>query len=84
MTEIQTGDTVKHLPTGEKWLVAYVKGDDLAWCGWPAGLARLKDCELVEKASPEDREKLLKLMRIMNDKSDSRYRYAMSVESNHD
>ena len=34
---IDTGDTVKHGPTGETWVVAYVQGDRLAWCGWPEG-----------------------------------------------
>jgi hypothetical protein len=59
---IDTGDTVKHCPTGEKWLVAYVKDDKLAWCGWPEGEANLCDCELIEVATSDDRYKLLKEM----------------------
>jgi hypothetical protein len=59
MSEIDTGDSVKHGPTGETWVVAYVDGDRLAWCGWPKGEAALADCTLVEKASPEARDKLL-------------------------
>ena len=27
----------------------YVRGDRLAWLGWPPGEARLSDCLLVEK-----------------------------------
>lgn len=50
---IDTGDIVFHVPTGEEWTVAYVKGDRLAWLGWPPGEANLSDCMLVEKASDE-------------------------------
>ena len=57
--DIDTGDSVLHRPTGEKWVVACVQGNDLSWCGWPAGYAKLSDCELLEKATPEAREKLL-------------------------
>ena len=61
--EIDTGDTVLHKPTGEEWLVAGVKGDRLMWCGWPEGWAKLAECELVEKATPEARDKLLHELR---------------------
>lgn len=43
---IRAGDIVHHEPTGEDWVVAYVQGDRLAWCGWPAGEANLNDCWL--------------------------------------
>ena len=57
---IDTGDTVRHGPTGETWLVAYVRGDDLAPCGWPDTLALVSDCTLVTKATPEERLALLR------------------------
>lgn len=57
---IDTADVVKHGPTGEEWLVARVRDDRLAWCGWPQGWAALSDCTLVRKATPEQREKLLR------------------------
>lgn len=56
MTRIKTGDTVFHRPTGETWVVAfadYTRGE-LAWCGWPEGLARISDCELVESCSEQE------------------------------
>lgn len=56
---IDTGDFVRHGPTGEEWVVAYVQGDRLAWCGWPEGEARLADCTLLQKASDEYRAKIL-------------------------
>lgn len=58
-TEIDTGDRVTHHPTGEDWIVAYVKGDRLAWCGWPTGEAALADCTLVQKCDPQARAEVL-------------------------
>lgn len=55
MSEIDTGDVVRHEPTGEDWVVAQVQGDKLSWFGWPPGWAALSDCTLVRKASEEDR-----------------------------
>ena len=60
MNNIDTGDTVRHDPTGEKWIVAYVRGDRLAWCGWPEGEAALSDCTLITKATPDERDELLR------------------------
>lgn len=57
--EIDTADIVFHTPTGETWVVKYVSGDRLAWCGWPEGEAKLSDCVLAKKASTSDRAKLL-------------------------
>lgn len=58
-TQIDTGDTVLHGPSGEKWLVAFVDGEHLYWCGWPEGRALLADCTLVRKATAEQKHKLL-------------------------
>jgi hypothetical protein len=73
---IDTGDTVKHAPTGETWVVAYVQNGRLAWCGWPEGEADLKDCALVEAATDEYRLRLLNQMAEMRHRDDSRCRYA--------
>lgn len=77
-TTIDTGDSVFHAPTGETWTVAYVQGDRLAWCGWPEGEARLSDCTLVQKATPEFKAKLLQDMTNMPEE-DARRRYARHV-----
>lgn len=71
---IDTGDTVLHGPTGEQWLVAYVRDDRLAWVGWPEGEAQLADCTLLTKATPEERRRLLHEMAAS--KSGRRSRYA--------
>jgi hypothetical protein len=75
MTDIDTGDTVRHEPTGEEWLVACVIGDHLNWCGWPEGTAALADCELAKKVSDEKRDRLLRELTAMKS-DDHRGRYA--------
>lgn len=50
---MRTGDTVRHGPTSEEWIVAYVDGDRLAWCGWPEGEALMSDCTLVRECTDE-------------------------------
>jgi len=57
---IDTGDYVHHKPSDEHWVVACVDGEYLHWCGWPEGDAKLSDCTLIRKATPEERQKLLK------------------------
>ncbi len=56
---IDTGDHVEHAPSGETWVVAFVDGDHLYWCGWPEGRAQLSDCKLVKKATAAERHNLL-------------------------
>lgn len=58
--EFDTGDVVKHSPTGEEWIVAFVDDPYLAWCGWPSGRALISDCTLVRKATPAERIALLR------------------------
>ena len=52
---IDTGDTVHHIPSDEEWYVAGVAGDLLYPVGWPPDPAKLSDCVLLEKATPERR-----------------------------
>lgn len=56
----RAGDIVHHEPSGEDWVVAYVDGEDLAWCGWPDGIARAADCWLKKSCTDEEHLKLLK------------------------
>lgn len=58
--DIDTADHVQHVPSGETWVVAYVRGDRLSWLGWPQGEAALSDCMLLKKATPEERDSLLR------------------------
>lgn len=72
---IDCGDTVHHAPSDETWVVAFVDGNRLLWCGWPPGYASLTDCTLIEKASPEARAQLIRQMAGMS-RDDERRRWA--------
>lgn len=67
---IDAGDAVLHKPSGETWEVACVDGTDLYWSGWPPGYARLEDCELVRKATAEERDAVLRLWAQKQPKGD--------------
>lgn len=79
-TTIDTGDVVKHGPTGEEWLVAYVDGDYLAWCGWPSGLALVSDCTLARKATAEERIGLLRELAESQHAGRDRARLTLAIE----
>lgn len=42
------GDHVKHLSTGETWVVAKVCADGVYACGWPCSFAPLADIKFIE------------------------------------
>jgi len=72
---MKTGDTVKHKPTGEIWIVAFANENELVPCGWPESYAKPEDCDLVKKATDKERHKLILDMAELPT-SDSRGRYA--------
>ena len=75
---IDTGDTVLHVPSQEEWIVAFVSGDYLCPCGWPLCYAKLSDCKLVEKAdSGRKRDILNQMARCGGD--DPRRHYAIDT-----
>ena len=48
----RAGDTVKHLQSGETWLLAC--DQDREWvlpAGWPESMGRAEDCVLIQAAS---------------------------------
>lgn len=63
---MRCGDHVHHWPTGEDWVVAFVDGEHLAWCGWPEGEAKLSDCKLIYACTDEEHVKLLKEIAAAN------------------
>ena len=71
---MRAGDVVKHGPSGETWVVAHVEGNDLAWSGWPEGIARTSDCTLVKAATDEEYEKALREWADVDHGSDHRVR----------
>lgn len=68
MTELRCGDSVKHLPTGEIWTVAFVDGNELSWVGYPFGYARLADCQSSRQCT--DAEHVALLVRIATGEHD--------------
>ena len=59
MEKIEIADYVHHQPSGEDWVVARVTDEYLWPAGWPPGRAKLSDCVLTHKASPESRARLV-------------------------
>ncbi len=53
------GDTVRHGPTGEEWLVAWAEGNELAWSSCPEGCAHVADCDLVRRATDAEHARLV-------------------------
>lgn len=47
----RAGDIVHHEPTNEDWVVAYVDGERLSWCGYPFGEAMASDCWLKKSCT---------------------------------
>lgn len=60
--KIQAGDTVKHKPSGETWGVLGVNHDSDRLCvgGWPPTIAKISDCELIEKGDGKITDEELK------------------------
>jgi hypothetical protein len=54
MNRINCGDHVLHRPSGEEWVVAAADhtNDQLMWCGWPEGCAKISDCRVIRRAAP--------------------------------
>lgn len=76
--DIDTGDTVRHVPSDEEWLVAFVENGRLCACGWPCSFVPLTDCVLLEKASTVKRDNLLQDMANISG-DDPRRSYALSA-----
>ncbi len=57
---MKAGDTVKHIPTGETWLLACAERGEVFPCGWPETIAKEADCELVEACGSEEELSMLK------------------------
>lgn len=74
----RTGDVIRHIPSGEEWLVADVTNTHIGCCGWPHTMAPFADVELVKPATDEAHLKLLREMADMSS-PDPRRSYAQDV-----
>jgi hypothetical protein len=68
------GDTVRHRPTREKWIVAWAEGDDIAWTGWPDGMARLSDCDVIRRYTDAEHRAWVEKWRSTGDRDSRRSR----------
>lgn len=60
LVAFRAGDTVKHQPSGEVWMLACDQSHgDVLPAGWPETLAKATDCELVERATDDERLEML-------------------------
>jgi len=75
---IDTADHVLHKPSGDQWLVAYATETEVIPCGWPLSYAKKEDCDLIKKATPEQKLQLLNEI-AASDGNDPRTRYAISI-----
>lgn len=79
---VRAGDVVKHLPSGETWMVAgaYENGDILC-AGWPCSLARKGDYEITHRATDAEHLDMLHKCAAMRPDSgyDPRKSLAMDV-----
>lgn len=67
---MRAGDTVKHRPSGETWLVACVTDDGAFFaCGWPETRAQQSDADVIEEASDEECLDVLRRFTAMRDTS---------------
>ena len=80
MEQIEIADAVRHGPTGEDWVVARVTEAHVYPAGWPPCRADLADCTLLEKATPEQREQMLRDLRRLP--HDDERRVADNAEAN--
>lgn len=58
----RAGDVVRHRPSGETWVLAYAAAErnEVSACGWPESIAKADDCVLVEAATDEKHEEMLR------------------------
>lgn len=72
-TKIRCGDHVHHGPSNEEWVVAWADyaTDDLAWCGWPNGIARISDCTRIKRATDDEhRSQLAQVLECGDSRAD--------------
>lgn len=76
---MRTGDAVLHRPSGEIWVVAYVDGEYMSWCGWPPGEAKVADCTVTRECSDKEHRDWLTQIFKSFDYDDKRGRMAKAA-----
>lgn len=83
---IRCGDHVHHTLSGEDWVVAWADYEtgDLAWCGWPNGMARISDCTLIMAVTDEQHAERLSGVLKCGDSRADRARRLYGADTAHD
>jgi hypothetical protein len=78
---LRAGDVVRHEPSREKWVLAYgdMEADEVAACGWPPSVAKASDCVLVDAATDEQHEAMLRQWAEEVPKSHNGYDHRVSA-----
>lgn len=54
------GDTVRHIPSGEEWTVAYAEGNKLARAEPPGIRADVSECEIIRRCTDDEHQKAVR------------------------
>lgn len=78
--QIDAADVVLHRPSGESWIVAAVVREEgtLSPCGYPPTYVKLADCDLLQKASESERDRMLTKWICRTHRNDVRHEMAKS------
>lgn len=74
---MRTGDIIKHLPSGETWVVAWADENHLVACGWPESSAKTNQCRLIKSCSDSEHWKLVE--EVAGSDSGSNYSFRASA-----
>jgi hypothetical protein len=75
---MRAGDTVKHGPSGETWVLAWAERGKVSACGWPASIADESDCTLAEASTDEQHRDMLE--KWANPKYRGDYRHSVCCD----
>ena len=76
---MRAGDTVKHLPTGETWVLACDEDDGRVMpAGWPESEARSSDCVLIQSATDMERLEMLRRVAGQTNNYGTSYRTSLA------
>ncbi len=78
---MRLGDTVKHGPSGETWIVAYADEKEVMPIGWPETIAQRSDCTLIKACDDVEHNHWAEQFRTKTDNSyrTSRVKEALGV-----
>lgn len=78
---MRAGDTVRHTPSGEEWVLACDEEDGrVCPAGWPEATAAAYDCVLLKAASDIERMEMLRRVAFTSNNYGASYRTSLALE----